>query len=383
MLPLALDPAVAEPPYRQIARQLAAAIARGELAPGDRLPPVRVLAGQLDVNPNTVARAYAELGQAGLIVARRGGGTVVAARARERSEDERRARLRAVADRALAQTLALGFDPDDLAAAVALAAAGWRAGLAASGPPATHRAAPATTRPAGLALRFVGSHDLAVTLLATQLASARPPVALETTFAGSLDGLMALARGDADLAGCHLLDAASGEYNVPFVRRLLPGQDVLLVRLATRVQGFIVRPDLRPAELSVAEIARRGWRFANRQRGSGTRVLFDHLLRQAGLPPGAIAGYGWELPSHLAVADAVARGEADVGLGIRAAAEAYGLAFVPCAAEPYELALRAVDLTAPAVQALLAALGSPPLRRLVGRLSGYDGSAMGEVRHVA
>ncbi|MBI4492048.1 MAG: GntR family transcriptional regulator [Chloroflexi bacterium] len=377
---ITLDSAGAEPPYRQIAAQIGEAIRLGRLAPGAALPPVRALARELEVNANTVSRAYVELGQQGLLAARRGGGTRVAERAGERMRATQEARLREVASHALTGALALGYEPEALEAALAVAVARWRAALAAP--------LPAAPSPAGqLArpgeLRCVGSHVLSVELLRAQLAAGRPPVRLATRFPGSLEGLMALAHGEADLAGCHLLDEETGDYNAPFVRRLLPGQPVLLAILATRQQGFMLPPGQATEQIDLAAVARQGWRFATRQRGSGTRVLFDHLLRQAGVPASQIAGYQDELPGHLAVAEAVATGQAEVGLGIEAAAQAHGLAFAPVAREPYELAIPAALAERPEVQALLDTLKSEALQRGIAALGGYDSRRTGQVRYVA
>lgn len=363
----------AEPPSHQVARQVREAIRLGRLRPGARLPPVRTLARRLGVNVNTVARAYLELGSQGLLLGRHGGGTRVAEEALERLTELRRAGLRDLAGRALATALAGGHAPEDLQAALAEAAARWR------GHPGE-----ATRRPAALPgeLRFVGSHDPSVELLGIRLGARRPPVHLVTRFLGSLEGLMALAHGDADLAGCHLLDDETGEYNLPFVKRILPGRPVLLVTLATRQQGFMWRAGTL-LRVDLETIARRRLRLANRQRGSGTRVLLDHLLRRAGIPPGRIAGYESELPTHRAVAEAVAARQADVALGIKAAARAQGLDFLPIRRERYELIIPAASAALSEVRALRAEVSQRPLTRLASALEGYDFAAAGKVRRVA
>ncbi|MBI3978807.1 MAG: GntR family transcriptional regulator [Chloroflexi bacterium] len=369
-----LDPTSVAPIYVQIGEQIRRQVAAGDLRPGDRLPPVRDLAERLGVNVNTVARAYAELAHDGVVLPRRGGGTVISAGAGERLRAERAARLVDLAEGAFVRALALGYTADEVEGAVALQAARWRARPAAALPVLTQR-------PAGT-LAFVGSHDLSLEALIRRLARDRPPIRVEARYAGSLEGLVALVRGEAEIAACHLLDEESGEYNAPFVRRLLPGQPMLLVTLARRRQGLLVAGGNPRGIERLADLTRPDVVLANRPRGSGTRVLLDFLLRRAGIDPAAVAGYVQEYPTHLAVAAAVAQRAADAGLGIEAAAAAYGLGFVPLAEEPYELVIPAAAGRRPDVQALLAAIRSAGFRRLIGAMAGYDVSTTGEERIV-
>jgi molybdate-binding protein/DNA-binding transcriptional regulator YhcF (GntR family) len=372
-LAVALRASSTQPPSAQIIGYILAGIRSGQLTPGTRLPAVRSLAVDLNLNVNTVARAYRDLARTGLLATRRGGGTRVADAAERRLRLVSRLQLQQVADDTLARVETRGLDAQALPAAVARAAR-----RALPGPSAAPEPALAGT------LRFVGSHDLSLDLLAARLAMRRPAVHLITDFRGSLGGLEALARAQADLAGCHLFDQQTGDYNAPFVRRLIPNRAVVLITLVSRRQGFMLRPGLRPPrKLAVETIARRGWRVVNRPPGSGTRVLFDHLLAQAHVPTRAIRGYLHEVSTHSAVADAVAAGWADLGLGIEAAARTHGLAFVPVATEPYELAVVAERLRDPAVRALLQVLRSRVLARLVMALGGYDTGQAGTLRRVA
>lgn len=360
--------------YLQICDLIRARVARGELRPGDRLPPVRGLAAELGVNPNTVARAYAELAREGVVVARAGGGTRVAA-----SPDQalfqraREARLAELIGEAVLQALGLGYQPAQIEAAVLGQLARWRAAEPAAAPP---------ERPLEQGLIFVGSHDLTLELLAARLARREPPVWLRVSARGSLEGLMALAREEAHLAGCHLLDEATGDYNAPFVARLLPGQPVALVTLALREQGLLVRAGNPKRIQGLADLGRPDVRTALRQRGSGTRVLLEHALRRSGLED-VVARLGDRVYStHVAVAAAIAGGEADVGLGIRAAARVFDLEFIPIATERYELACPARLLDEPSVQALLAVLAEPDFQDAVRALSGYDVTETGHLRLV-
>jgi putative molybdopterin biosynthesis protein len=197
---------------------------------------------------------------------------------------------------------------------------------------------------------------------------------------GSLGGLLALRRGEAHLAGSHLLDPESGEYNVSYVRRYLPGEAVVLVTLVGREQGFIVPPGNPHGIATWSDLTRGDVSFVNRQRGAGTRVLLDYALQQAGIIPEAISGYGREEYTHLAVAAAVASGAADVGLGIRAAARALNLDFVPLTHERYDLVVPRRHYESALLQPLLGLLHEQRFREAVAALPGYDVSVMGEER---
>ena len=188
------------------------------------------------------------------------------------------------------------------------------------------------------ALLITGSHDLLLDLLSSRMAARDPSLSLSIGRAGSAGGLLALRDGLCHLAGTHLLDEATGDYNLSWVARLLPGRPVRLLTLAWRRQGLMVRPGNPKSIHDLGGLVGSGVTFINRQRGSGTRVLLDYLLKRAGLDPSGIAGYDREEGSHLGVASAVASGAADAGMGILAAARALGLDFIPVAEERYDLA---------------------------------------------
>ena len=217
--------------------------------------------------------------------------------------------------------------------------------------------------------------DPAVALVADELARERG-IDLFWTETGSQAALMGLAQGEAHVAGCHLLDEASGIYNRPWVELLVPFP-CELVGFAIWEQGLLVAPG-NPLELhGVADLVRSNLRFVNREPGSGSRALLDSLLSRAGLPGPVIHGYDTLLPGHLAVAEAVAEGLADAGVGVRAAAVAYDLGFVPLGEERYDLVVPRHFLDVPAVQALLDHLARPNLRAQVEALGGYDVATMG------
>jgi putative molybdopterin biosynthesis protein len=229
-------------------------------------------------------------------------------------------------------------------------------------------------------LLAVGSHDVALDLLAGRLAATG--VELVSAHVGSIAGLVALRERSAHLAGTHVLDPATGTYNDAAVHRYGPSEPVALIRLAEREQGLLVAPGNPLAIASLADVARTRARYINRQSDAGTRILLDDLLGRAQIAPEAIAGYERIEFSHLAVAQLVANGSADTGLAIRAAARAFDLDFVSVAWEPYELALPAAALDEPRIAALIAILREPAFRAEVEALGGYGCAHAGDVRVV-
>ncbi len=196
---------------------------------------------------------------------------------------------------------------------------------------------------------------------------------------GSLAALGAVARGEAHVAGMHLLDEASGEYNLPFVRRALAGRRALVVTAAHWPQGLIVARGNPRGIHGAADLARPNLAIVNREAGAGSRAALDHALRAAGVAPAAVRGYDRAVGSHRAVAEVVAAGLADAGPGIQAAATALGLGFVPLAHERYDLVIPAEHREHAPVQALLDTLTSPAFRAEVAALPGYDTSRTGAV----
>jgi len=218
---------------------------------------------------------------------------------------------------------------------------------------------------------IIGSHDIALDVLANHLRRLYPGASLSSAHVGSLAGLAALKRGEAHCAGTHLLDEETGEYNVSYIRRLLPDRGMVLVNLVYREQGLIVAPGNPKGIKSLQDLARPEVTFVNRQRGAGTRVLLDYHLKKLGINPAQVQGYEREEYTHMAVAAAVAGG-ADAGLGIRAAAIALGLDFIPLAEERYDLCIPRACWDTPYIQRLLTVIATKEFQEAVRALGGYD-----------
>jgi putative molybdopterin biosynthesis protein len=227
------------------------------------------------------------------------------------------------------------------------------------------------------AIFAIGSHDIALDLLGQYLAGRDRR--LTSANVGSQGGLLALQRGEAHLAGSHLLDPESGEYNLPAIRQYLPGVPVRVVALVKRQQGLLVRKG-NPKQIgSLNDIVRSDVTFVNRQRGAGTRLLLDYEINLKGIAPSAIRGYNQEEFTHLAVAVAIASGRADCGLGIAAAAMALDLEFVPLFQERYDLVIPLRYAEGELLAPLFELLHDPAFRRAVAALPGYEVSRMGTI----
>jgi putative molybdopterin biosynthesis protein len=223
----------------------------------------------------------------------------------------------------------------------------------------------------------IGSHDITLDLLAQYLAKLKRRLASSNV--GSMGGLLALRRGEAHLAGSHLLDPESGEYNLLYIRQYLHGIPVVVMALVGRQQGLLVARD-NPLKIdSLKDLVRSDVSFINRQRGSGTRLLLDYQLGLLGISPDAIQGYNQEEYTHLSVAAAVASGRASCGLGIAAAAQALELDYFPLFQERYDIVFPALYYESDLIAPLLAIIQNPDFKKAVASLPGYDISRMGEV----
>ncbi len=372
--PIQLGDTSQAPLFAQIVDQVKQLVATNRLKPGERLPTVRELADFLQVSPGTVVRAYLDLEKQGIIQSRRGAGTVVSASVGNADVSTlRRGRLSNIMSGSILEALTLGYGPDEVEAAFSVHLARWRE--------ERQRMAAATprrrSRGRGTGMVIVASHDLALNLLISQLKQSDPRTSVEVTYAGSLGSLMALQEGRADLAGIHLLDGETGEYNYPYVKHVLPNQEVAILHLAYRIQGLMFEAGNPKQIKGLEDLKRPDIRMLNRQKGSGTRVLLDLQLQQLGVSPRDVQGYEREVDTHLAVADGVARGEADVALGIEAAARACGAGFLPLFRERYDLVIPMENYRSKRLARLLEIVASEDFRRVVTETGGYDTSETG------
>ena len=223
----------------------------------------------------------------------------------------------------------------------------------------------------------IGSHDLTLDLIAQQLATRG--TRLSSASVGSLGGLVALGRGEAHVAGSHLLDPQTGEYNLSYIRKHLAETKVMVVGLVRRWQGLILGAGNPKGIEGLEDLAREDVIFVNRQRGAGTRVLLDYQLAKQKLDPEVIHGYGREEFTHLAVAAAIATGRADCGLGIQAAAAALKLDFLPLFSERYDLVIPEEHYQSRLLQPMLEVLSSDQFASEVYKFSGYELERPGEV----
>ncbi len=351
--------------YLGIAESIRRLIVSGELKPGDHLPSIREQAKTWGCTPGTVSRAYAKLAEEGLVSGHRGAGTRVTENALQAAPTVWRwAALVNQAESFLLDALRSGHTPAQIETALSAAVARWQ-GLQGANTPQMAQGLPNE-------LRFVGSHDLVIESLPLLLARRKPGSTLSLEYAGSLGGLMALARGEADVAGIHLWDATTDTYNAPFVQRVLPGRSIVLLTLFYRSLGLIV-PAGNPQQVrGLLDLCRPEVTFVNRQAGSGTRVWLDAQLKKLGITPQAITGYRQTEVTHVAVARAIADKRATAGLGIEAAAASHRLDFVPLAKERYDMVFPEEVWHTPMAQMLVEVIRSADFDHTVAQLKGYD-----------
>jgi len=226
-------------------------------------------------------------------------------------------------------------------------------------------------------LVITGSHDPLIDEAMDIMRRTWPDSFVASSHVGSMGGIMAVKRGEAHLGGVHLLDEASGEYNKAYIRKYIPEGGVVLMRCVKRSQGLMVAKG-NPLEVQgIADLPR--LRYVNRQKGSGTRVLLDYLLKQQGIDPSLIQDYDREELTHTAVAAAVAAGSADAGMGILSAARIYDLGFIPVCEEEYDLLISESALSMEPVQRMIKVLQSDEFAARLEKLGGYQLDQPGEI----
>jgi len=358
--------------YDRINEAIRNQILEGKILPGERLPSISEMIERWGCSPGTIQRAYRDLAASGLVVSRPGKGTFAALGSPQpQAAPLRRAALVHRAEAVLLEGISGGHSIGEIEQAVRIALDRWRVMQPIEPVPAQD----------GI-IRFAGSHDPGISWLAAHFPEFYEGCQINLHFLGSLGGLINLAEGSADMAGCHLWDEESDTYNIPFIRRILPGKRVALLHVAYRSLGLILPVGNPEGIHSLKELARKKIRFINRQSGSGTRVWLDAQLRLLGINPAEINGYPHEVHSHSAVAQAVAEGAADCGFGLQTSAMAYKLAFEPLTREEYHLVFPAAQLERPVVKAFIEWMGTSQVKAGISSLGGYDTSRTGLIQMI-
>lgn len=215
----------------------------------------------------------------------------------------------------------------------------------------------------------IGSHDLIMDYIGSILA--RNGQTLSSAHVGSMGGIMAMKRGEAHIAPIHLMDEETGEYNRSYLEKYLDKENVVLIKGVKREQGFMTAKGNPKKIHSITDLKRDDVLFVNRQKGSGTRILTDYLLRNSGIDPMEIRGYDRDMTTHMAVAAAVESGTADVGIGVSSAAGAMGLDFVPIGFEEYDFVIPEKYMETDMIRNFLEVLGSQEFKEILKELGGY------------
>lgn len=358
--------------YQQIAEHFRLRIFRGELNPGDKLPPMRELAERWNCTVGTVQRAYQQLANEGLVTSMHGQGTRVAASL----PDSQSSTLRTVslvhkAESFLIESFMTGYDKNEIQNALQLAMDHWR-----QAEEAINKRAEVSQK-----ISFSGSHDLALVMVAANFDELHPEYSLNLSFSGSLGGLIALSEGKAELAGCHLWDSRSDTYNDPFIKKIF-STATTAVTLAQRRVGWITSPGNPKLFNGINDLTRDDIMFVNRQEGSGTRVWLDSKLAEIGLDGKNIHGYENVVWTHSEAAQRVAEKKADATLGLEAAAQAFDLNFEFTTLEQYDLVYLNKPEPHQRMQVFINYLQSPSAKKTIQKMAGYDTTLTGKIRQI-
>ncbi|QSF45838.1 substrate-binding domain-containing protein [Paenibacillus tianjinensis] len=253
-------------------------------------------------------------------------------------------------------------------------------------PPATFSVPLHLAQPAGYSSKAAGTNvvitgqDMSLDILASHLERTLPSTRPLRSYAGSLDSLIAMYQGESDIVSTHLLDGDTGEYNLPYIRRLLVGSSYIVVHLLARSAGFYVQKGNPKNIRSWSDLQQKELKLINRERGSGARVLLDEQLRLHSIRAAELTGYDTEENSHLAVAGRVSRGEADVGIGTEKAAKIVdGLEFIPLIKERYDLVMLKKPGNEQWISAVLDILRSSAFKSELSSIHSYDLSDTGRI----
>jgi putative molybdopterin biosynthesis protein len=228
-------------------------------------------------------------------------------------------------------------------------------------------------------VHIAGSHDFLIEQLIKYITCQSPAITIQPTYIGSLEGLMMLYKGNCDIAAIHLLDPTTKEYNLPFIKQLFIHERITVLRLAGREQGIITAKGNPKGIHSIKDLTRKGIRFVNRQKGAGTRFLFDSLVADENINPFDIVGYELEEWNHLATASYISGGIADATFGIRSAANKLDLNFIPIAKEKFDLVLRWTNKNEKAMEHVIDILQVTDFKGSISSADGYDSSELGQI----
>ena len=228
-------------------------------------------------------------------------------------------------------------------------------------------------------LCIIGSHDPLIDHISNIMRLHFAESFVASSHVGSMGGIMAIKRGEAHLAGIHLLDEEDGSYNVSYLRQHFPDGGVALIKGVKRIQGLMVAAHNPLAITGIADLKRDGLRYVNRQRGAGTRLLLDYLLKKEAIVPTSIYGYTREEPTHIAVATQIAAGTADCGMGIYSASQSLGLGFLPIGDEEYDFLIRERDLDTALIKKFLDILRGTEFAAACEIMGGYGTDGVGRV----
>ncbi|MFM1652429.1 substrate-binding domain-containing protein [Brevibacillus sp. B_LB10_24] len=252
----------------------------------------------------------------------------------------------------------------------------------AKGAPVVHMPAPSLKSTASRQI-IISGQDVSLDMLANHIEGQTKSYRPLRSYVGSLNSLIAMYQGDADVVSTHLFDGDTGEYNIPYIRRLLIGHRYVVMNLLSRRAGFYVQPGNPKQIRTWSDLQKTGIKMVNREKGSGTRVLLEEQLRLHGISSQAIAGYGHEEANHLGVAGAVATGEADVGIGIEKAAYLVGVEFVPLMKERYDLVMLRTPQNDEVIRLVSDILRSASFQGELAAVGGYDVSQTGHILYEA
>ena len=220
-------------------------------------------------------------------------------------------------------------------------------------------------------LLFIGSHDPLVDEISKILVQRNSKYILSSAHVGSMGGIQAIRRGEAHLAGIHLLNEKDGSYNQSFVTKYFPNGEASLIECVGRTQGIMVAQKNPKKIIGISSLCNPDIRYINRQKGSGTRILFDYLCKKEGIATDSIHGYAHEEFTHNDVAKLIAKGEADAGMGVHAAAKLYVLDFIPIYSEQYDLLIPDAMKNHPGIIEILDILKSEEFAEKAAMLGGY------------